>query len=182
MQPYFFNSRDGRGSEAVLALLADLLERKRDAAQLAVAGFDMSAYASHPEDMGPLVARHWVMANNIAQYAGSYDLVIVNVGNAHPIVLRSRLIGLNGLTSGSAVAVREIYEAGRAWNCSNGRCGSQDFAGSSIFPDSVPETYPYLSLSNDIGAFDGYLSLGPITAAEPVYQSGDCNRVWRRVL
>ena len=180
-----WRSTDGRGSEAMLAMMVDIA---------AMGGVDMLAFsrfadlealgmpmdASQEEKLAWLQSlplhvtqqgREEAMAAVLNEAAPGYDRVIVLVGNIH--AGKTRFDFLEGadnmamLLDGKVVALDNRFDGGEAWNAQGGS-GKANEAGTWL--DGVPEgaDAPMMRLTAEVGPrYDGVLYVGSITASPP---------------
>lgn len=160
-----FRHHDGRGSEAMLAML----QRFRTLHQ---AGGDLHLLATVPDS--PLVAGFTLSHTELdrahlwsmAARAAPGRRMMIFVGSVH--AEKARRIGSPmGLPAAAHFRPEEVLslfvaqQGGEAWNC-RAECGVN------AVPDADPADRRGLVLSPEAdGTFDGYLALGPSTASPP---------------
>jgi hypothetical protein len=156
---------DGRTSEAMFALVNRLRVMRASGARIALTTFirRVDGDTQTPYEMA--------MAESIslASRAGSYDKVLVLVGNLHARTERVVFPGSPGfepmamhLPEGEFVSLNAKYSSGAAWNCQRSKCEArpvQGFAGA--------ETRSVSMFSEMPGGYDGEFIVGPITASPP---------------
>lgn len=161
---------DGRSSVAIAELILRMGRlNAASASQVSVMAMDASDL-----DMsgGPNRQRRNVMSHTALQALDSHDVVLINVGNAHPTAIQRRL--LESDPSLNVPRLLQIYPGGAAWNCTPQGCGEREW--------SRPHRAVEIELSADLkieqtdaaANYDAVFHIGSITASPPVIQSDLC--------
>lgn len=176
-----WQTTDGRGSAAMLEMTARLLSRSAADEQFSVqpmANFLLKEFPTPEETMA------WVMqltpsqlqeqgeagmAQEILRRSAGFDRTIILVGNVHASRTEIEIDGTDikpaAMRIPDALSIKTVHEGGTSWVSLAGKDpGTQDFPASNTSGQPV-DTMGF----NDEGLphFDGYLSLGPITASPP---------------
>jgi hypothetical protein len=161
--------RDGRTSQAMLALMLSLRGLREEGRDIAVVAFQpVSAAAGRlPQayyelSMGHLLGR--------AAVDRPQARVLVLVGNIHAGKTVNPRIGLPAvahLPTGETLSLYVAQQGGEAWNC------MAECKANPMYEGSSPDARGVVMGPVSNGAYDGMLALGPSTASPPVTDPED---------
>ena len=178
MPDFWGFAADGRRSVAIADLILRINQLKQIFGErVQIGAISSGHHVPRPAGMGTFAWMHNHMAENIIRYAGDYDVVLVNIGNAHPSPLRRTIQALPQGAFLDVSNVIQIREEGFGWNCQNGLCASHRSEFSWRYPpDRSLTEFPVLRLVEGIDGYEVALFIGPITASEPVADSDFCTQ------
>jgi hypothetical protein len=178
---------DGRGSEAMLALLTDLLlypgtdvvffddvgEAFARMASDRLAQRDFSASSLPAEAAVFQQARSEAMAQRLSQQmnAAPYSRIVVLTGGVHAVKVQyEELAGIDSmamLLPEGTLSLTVLHDGGTAWGITDATTGPAPVKPSKVeLPDGTP--FPSVAFAPDlVTGFDGYLYVGPLTASPP---------------
>lgn len=186
-------SKDGRGSEAMLDMMVNLIRLRQAGRDLDIRPMDV--ITGWPETETPEERSAWLarqprtaiqqmrdagMAEKIRVESEGFDRTIVLVGNVH--ARKEELQALPGvdlmaMLIPDAISLLVLDDGGTAWNWTENGPGINERSPSNRehrAPNSMALTTEKLPVyPGDQPNFDGYVSVGPITASEPAISSGD---------
>ena len=191
--PKHWASRDGRGSLAMLGMMETLIGLRQSGRDLTI--LPMQQMTGWPEGLTPEERYTWLqaqppsriqqmgdagMAERIVEVSGQYDRTIVLVGGIH--ARKAELEALPGVSLmamqlPNATSLRILDDGGTAW------VWTKDVIGAQTQYNSNPNEYPANSMAlvpgklpaypGDVLAYDGYLSVGPVTASPPALSESE---------
>jgi hypothetical protein len=153
---------DGRGSMAMLNLVQRIQA-------LVSSGYMLSIAAFAPDGISPGTLYESGMASSLmeSEASGTYDLVMILVGNAHafkvaiPGDVPLEPMAMH-LPTDETISLLMVTEGGTAWNCQAGVCGVHPVRASPI------EVTVDIELRNDVGpGYDGVFDIGESSASPP---------------
>ena len=173
-----WKTRDGRGSEAMLDMMARLMRLAKTNPQLSIEPFSLFLLKEFPT---PEDTMAWVstlspdeiqeqseagMAQEIVRRSAGYDRTIVLVGNVHAYLASRENSGVPSaaMRVPGAMSLRVVHDGGESWIHGENRAGVH----------SLKAFNPYAEPANAIGLseryephFNGFLSVGLISASPP---------------
>ena len=188
-----WTSTDGRGSEAMLDMMEALIDLRRSGRALIIR--PMVQLVGWPEKDSPEELATWLaeqpptkiqqmgedgMAEIIRTQSKGFDRTIVLVGNVH--ARKAELLGLPGvqlmaMLVPDSISLIVLHDGGTSWNRVGEEARSRETfklnamdkaANSMAFSlENIP-AYP-----GDVPSYDGYVSVGPITASPPALPPAD---------
>lgn len=186
-------NQDGRGSEAMLDMVVKLVHLRQAGRDLEIRPMDQITgwpETENPEELSAWLAnqpptaiqrmRDAGMAEKIRMESAGFDRTIVLVGNVH--ARKEELQALPGIDLMAmlipdAISLLVLHDGGTAWSWTENGPGMDDRSPSNRehrAPNSMALTTKKLpAYPGDQPNFDGYVSVGPITASESAISSGD---------
>jgi hypothetical protein len=173
-----WKTRDGRGSVAMLDMMARLMSLAKTNPQLSIEPFSLFLLKEFPT---PEETMAWAaslspeeiqeqseagMAQEIHRRSAGYDRTIVLVGNVHAYLAmrEASSVPSAAMRVPGALSLRVVHDGGESWIHGTGKSGVHSFTAAN----------PYAEPTNAIGQseryepyFSGFLSVGPISASPP---------------
>jgi hypothetical protein len=192
--PKHWASQDGRGSKAMLDMVERLVTLRQDGRDLVIRPMDQ--FTGWPEGLSPEELSAWFakqpmttkqqmrdrgMAEKIRSESEGFDRTIVLAGNVH--ARKAELAALPGVSLMAmlipeAISLIAIHDGGTSWNNMDGLSGRVNETSRLDLVDApadamalTPERLP--AYPGDAPAYDGYFSVGTITASPPALSSAD---------
>lgn len=161
--------RDGRSSRAIAELILRMGRlNAAGGSSVSVMGMD----ASNLEGGGWNRQRRDAMAQTAIRALDSHDVVLINVGNAHPTGIQMRVLESDpGL---HAVRVLQVDTGGTAWNCTSGSCGEREWGPSRRAGDIELSPDLKIERTDAVVNYDAVFHIGPITASPPLVDTNMC--------
>ncbi|MEZ5985059.1 MAG: hypothetical protein R3B94_03810 [Hyphomonas sp.] len=190
--PKYWSSTDGRGSVAMLDMVERLITLRQAGRDVTIGPMDqMTGWPDmkSPEELSVWLAsqpptkaqqmRDAGMAEKIRAESEGFDRTIVLVGNVHAREAELKVlpgVQLMAMLVPDAISLFGIYDGGTSWSNRDGLTGSVsemyrlNLIGApadamALTPERLP-AYP-----GDVPAYDGYFSVGMLSASEPVLPS-----------
>ena len=179
MQPHW-SSKDGRGSAAMLGMVETLIALRQSGRDLTIR--PMGKLVGWPEGASPEERAEWIalqsptriqqmiedgMAEEVLAGAADFDRTIVLVGSIHARKTTfEKLPGVRHMAMlvPDAISLQPVYDGGSTWNIVDGAAGKRD----AYNTNAAGEPANSVGLKSDyLPAFDGYVSVGTVTASEP---------------
>lgn len=191
--PKHWARKDGRGSEAMLDMMESLIDLRQSGRAITIR--PMVQLIGWPERDSPEELATWLakqlptkaqqmgedgMAEIIRANSKGFDRTIVLVGNVH--ARKAALPGLPGvqlmaMLVPESISLLVVHDGGTSWNMVSGESGLRDTFGSNATYEAAdsmaagPEKLP--AFPGDEPSFDGYVSVGNITASSPALPSAE---------
>ncbi|MDF1804971.1 hypothetical protein [Hyphomonas sp.] len=186
-------STDGRASEAILEMMESLIELRQSGRALTIRPMAQMVGWPEMDSLEKLAA--WLaeqpptkiqqmgedgLAEIIRTESEGFDRTIVLVGNVH--ARKAELTGLPGvqlmaMLVPDSISLIVLHDGGTSWSKTNGEARITDVFKTNAMnnvADSMavgPEKQP--AYPGDVPNFDGYVSVGAITASSPAMPSAE---------
>jgi hypothetical protein len=192
MQPHW-SGTDGRSSVAMLDMVERLIALRQGGRDLTI--LPMQQMIGWPETDSPEELAAWYaqqpptktqqmvdsgMAEKIRTESEGYDRTIVLVGGVHARQAELEYlpgVQLMAMLVPDAISLNIIHDGGTAWDQRSDSIGVHKQSRSNR--DGIPANAMALSIERlpaypgDLPAYDGFVSVGPITASEPALPPSD---------
>lgn len=173
-----WKTRDGRGSEAMLDMMARLMRLAKTNPQLSIEPFSLFLLKEFPT---PEETMAWAaslspdeiqeqseagMAQEILRRSAGYDRTIILVGNVHAYLASRENSSVHSaaMRVPDAVSLRVVHDGGKSWIHSAEGPGIHSFQ--PLNPCAEPANMIGLS-EHYKPHFSGFISVGPISASPP---------------
>lgn len=175
MRSFWEWSRDGRGTTAMLEVWSELaVMQAAGEPVLTVGAHDLTwgvSTASQPS--GYVRSRADAMAERVLSAASRHDVVIVNVGAAHPTRIHTRLLAAPEYDGRPITRIVQRFSGGEAWNCQRSQCRTHPIPGRYV----AQSTGPGVQTTTEIANYDAFIHLGQATPAPPVRETSACGEL-----
>ncbi|MEQ8435268.1 MAG: hypothetical protein RIA71_13625 [Oceanicaulis sp.] len=175
MEDFWAWSKDGRGTAAMLEAWIDLSQEAQAGPQLTLGTHDSNWNENEIEGSSRIVTRRAdAMAARTLEALSLHDVVIVNVGKAHPTRIRNRMLGHPLYDDRPITRVVQRFSGGEAWNCQFSRCAVHPVLTSYVIEDGEPGAIVF---TDTIANFEAYMFLGQASASPPIRDTEICGPI-----
>lgn len=175
MRPFWEWSRDGRGTTAMLAVWSELSAMPVEVETAFTLGAHDLAWgvSTSSQPSAYRGSRADAMAERVLAAASRNEVVIVNVGAAHPTRIRTRLQAAQEHDGRPITRIAQRFSGGEAWNCQRSQCRTHPIPGRYI----AQSTGPGVQTTSGIANYDAVVHLGQATPAPPVRETRVCGEL-----
>lgn len=174
MEDFWAWSRDGRGTVAMLETWIGLSQASLTEPGLTLGTHDSNWNENEIERLSEvLTGRADAMAARTLEALSRHDVVIVNVGSAHPTRIRNRVLDHPVYDGRPITRVVQRFSGGEAWNCQRSRCAVHPVL-SRYNMEHGPEGVVF---TDTIANFEAFIYLGAATPSPPVRETDVCGPI-----
>ena len=176
---HFRWSRDGRVTPAMFELASQLAAMRRQSpGEATVRAFDAAPDAPWLDGDSMLSVRYRAKLHELRTALAHYDVVIANIGSAHPPRLQRRLAELPWAEPYSVILIRQRYRGGEAHTCGLDACEVRPIPEALFPPDDVQAAWSRIE-DGSHPPYNYYANLPRTNASRPISQSGLCETTSR---
>ncbi|MGX6648346.1 hypothetical protein ACWCOP_10450 [Maricaulaceae bacterium MS644] len=173
MEDFWAWSRDGRGTIAMLETWIDLSQASLTGPQLTLGAHDTN-WNENERSSGIVARRADAMAARTLEALSRHDVVIVNVGKAHPTRIRNRMLDHPLYDDRPVTRIVQRFSGGEAWYCYLSRCAVRPVLTSYVMEEGERGA---IMFTDTITNFEAYMFLGQASASPPVRETEICGPI-----